>query len=111
VGDRRTAAGSPRSREARSSADPGTGPRTIRRITPASGGSPVFVGPKLPENGLTDSSGGYALKFSPDGESLLVSYGFDGTTWLLPVSGAPGQQVPWTISRDEEGHGWQRLAP
>jgi hypothetical protein len=40
-----------------------------------------------------------------------VSYGFDGTTWLLPVFGAPGQHVPWTISRDEDGHGWQRLAP
>jgi dipeptidyl aminopeptidase/acylaminoacyl peptidase len=74
-------------------------------VVPATGGQPVFVGPRLPENGLQD---GYRMRFSPDGTSLLVWYGFDNKTWLLPVSGAEGRQVPWTIGEDVD---WQRLAP
>jgi Tol biopolymer transport system component len=77
-------------------------------LIPAAGGSPVFVGPRLPENGL---QAGAAMHFSPDGRSLLVWYGHDNTTWLLPVSGDAGTQVPWTIGHNGDDVGWQRLAP
>jgi hypothetical protein len=74
-------------------------------LLPAAGGPPLFVGPRLPENGL---QAGVRNKFSPDGASVLVWYGFDDTTWLLPVSGGQGRQVSWTFGEDVD---WQRLAP
>jgi len=72
-------------------------------VIPASGGTPVLVGPAFPT-----SANGAAIRFSPDGTSLLVTYRFDGSTWLLPVSGAQGRQVSWVPNEDID---WQRLAP
>jgi len=74
-------------------------------IVPATGGAPVYVGPRLSPGGLSADD---IVMFSPDGESLLVQYANDGTTWLLPVDGSPGRQVPWTIGEEVD---WQRLAP
>jgi hypothetical protein len=74
-------------------------------LSPATGGDPIFIGPKSPENGIGEGSG---FRFSPDGKSVLAHYGFDGSTWLLPVNGDPGRQVSWSVT-DEWG--WQRLAP
>jgi WD40 repeat protein len=85
----------------------GTGFDQIAIIS-ASGGPPTFVGPKLPENAL---QAGVGVQFSPDGQSVLVSYQYDHTTWLLPVSGSPGKQVPWSVSSADQGRDWQRLAP
>ena len=72
-------------------------------IMPAAGGNPVIVGPAFPTG-----SGGAAMHFSPDGTSLLATYRSDQTTWLLPVSGGEGHQVPWVAGEEVD---WQRLAP
>jgi hypothetical protein len=72
-------------------------------VIPASGGTPVLVGPAFPTG-----ANGAAIRFSPDGTTLLVTYRFDGSTWLLPVSGAEGRQVSWVPNEDID---WQRLAP
>jgi dipeptidyl aminopeptidase/acylaminoacyl peptidase len=72
-------------------------------VMAVSGGDPVLLGPKTPEG--TD---GALTQFSPDGKSLLVTYRWKDATWLLPVSGAPGQKVSWA---DTEHLSWQRLAP
>ena len=66
-------------------------------------GDPIFVGPTFEE-----FTNGAAIRFSPDGTELLVTYHGDGTTWLLPTAGGEGHQVPWATSEDME---WQRLAP
>jgi len=79
-----------------------TGPTQIA-ILPASGGDPVIVGPSFPE-----LSGGVAMRFSPDGESLLVTYRFSQATWVLPVDGTEGRQVQWPVAEESS---WQRLAP
>jgi Tol biopolymer transport system component len=71
-------------------------------VIPASGGTPVLLGKEF-----ATSTGGTVIRFSPDGESLLVTYRDDGSTWMLPVNGAPGHQVSWAVSEDI---GWQRLA-
>lgn len=67
----------------------------------ASGGTPVLLGKMFPTG-----QNGAAIRFSPDGESLLVTYRFDNTTWLLPVAGGDGRQLPWATSEDID---WQRL--
>jgi Tol biopolymer transport system component len=72
-------------------------------VVPATGGEPVIVGPEFPTG-----TNGAAIRFSPDGQSLLVTYRFDNSSWLLPVSGAAGRQVSWTEAEDMD---WQRLAP
>jgi hypothetical protein len=71
-------------------------------VVAATGGTPVLVGPPKPEG--TD---GAAIRFSPDGTSLLVTYRDDMTTWLLPTAGGDGQKVSWAATEDA---GWQRLA-
>jgi dipeptidyl aminopeptidase/acylaminoacyl peptidase len=71
-------------------------------ILPAAGGVPVLVGPAFPTG-----SGGAAIRFSPDGTSLLATYHVNQKTWLLPVSGGDGKHVPW-VAGDVD---WQRLAP
>jgi hypothetical protein len=63
------------------------------------------VGPRLAENALT---GEHAVWFAPDGSSLLVQYPAGAGTWLLPVDGSAGHQVPWSIS--PSGYDWQRVA-
>jgi hypothetical protein len=73
-------------------------------LLPVGGGAPRFVGPRLPENALQQ---GAVTQFAPDGTWLLVHYGHDDSTWLLPLDGSPGQLVPWTIGPEV---GWQRLA-
>jgi hypothetical protein len=73
-------------------------------IIPAMGGDTVFVGPRIQE-GFGEGSG---FRFAPDGESILVHYGIDNSTWLLPVNGDPGHEVAWTVTNE---WGWQRLAP
>jgi len=78
------------------------GPNHIA-VMPATGGEPVLVGPEFP----TGSSGA-VIRFSPDGQSLLVTYRFDHSNWLLPVNGAPGHTVSWAPTEDID---WQRLAP
>jgi hypothetical protein len=78
------------------------GPNHIA-VLPATGGPPVLLGREF-----ATSSGGAVIRFSPDGESLLVTYRDNGTTWLLPVAGGTGQQVTWAQAEDIE---WQRLAP
>jgi Tol biopolymer transport system component len=75
-------------------------------LLPAAGGDPVFVGPRLAENALT---GDHGMEFAPDGRSLLVQYPGATGTWLLPVDGSPGRQLPWSISTT--GYDWQRVAP
>ena len=72
-------------------------------VIPATGGEPVIVGPAFP----TGTSGAM-IRFSPDGQSLLVTYRFNDQTWLLPVSGGAGKQVPWPNGDQID---WQRLAP
>jgi Tol biopolymer transport system component len=79
------------------------GPNHIA-VIPATGGDPVLVGPEFPTG-----SGGAMIRFSPDGESLLVTYRFNEQTWLLPVAGGTGQQLPWATNGDQID--WQRLAP
>jgi Tol biopolymer transport system component len=71
-------------------------------VIPATGGDPVVVGPNYPEG-----TNGAHIQFSPDGQSLLVTFNKDGATWLLPVGGGQGQQVSWSSSEDLD---WQRLA-
>ena len=71
-------------------------------ITDAVSGATTFIGPKFP-GGFPQ---GTLMQFTPDGESLLLRG--DDVTWLLPVDGSPGQQVPWHL---EPEWGWQRLAP
>jgi dipeptidyl aminopeptidase/acylaminoacyl peptidase len=71
-------------------------------VVAATGGTPVLVGPKKPE--MTE---GAAIRFSPDGTALLVTYRFDKTTWLLPTAGGEGRQVNWATTEDLD---WQRLA-
>lgn len=71
-------------------------------LTPAAGGATRFIGPKMPQ-GFGDGSG---VRFSPDGTSVLVHFGIDDSTWILPVSGEPGTKVPWNVSQE---WGWQRL--
>jgi sugar lactone lactonase YvrE len=78
------------------------GPNRVA-VIPADGGAPVLVGPAFPT-----SANGAAIRFSPDGASLLVTYRFNNETWLLPVSGAEGRRVPWALTEDLD---WQRLAP
>jgi hypothetical protein len=72
-------------------------------VIPASGGDPVIVGPAFPE-----MTNGTVIRFSPDGASLLVTYRFNSSTWLLPISGTPGRQIGWATAEDID---WQRLAP
>jgi hypothetical protein len=79
-----------------------TGPNQVA-IIPATGGDPVIVGPEFPTG-----SGGAAIRFSPDGNSLLVKYRVNATTWLLPVSGGEGRQLSWDTANEID---WQRLAP
>lgn len=74
-------------------------------ITPSAGGEPVYIGPMLPRPGLQR---GFTVQFAPDGNSVLVWYGYDDTTWLLPIDGSPGRKVPWQIGYSVD---WQRLAP
>ena len=51
------------------------------------------------------ATGGAAIRFSPDGTQLLVTYRQDGTTWLLPTAGGEGRQGDWAGSDDLD---WQR---
>ena len=71
-------------------------------ILPATGGTPVLLGPAFPT--FTNT----AIQFSPDGKSLLVTYRYSEETWLLPVDGSPGQKVDWAVREEID---WQRLAP
>jgi len=77
-------------------------------LIPAAGGTPRYIGPRLPPDSLNEAHGGVVYHFSPDGTSLLASYGFTGETWLLPLDGSPGHTVPWTLG---DAVDWQRLAP
>ena len=72
-------------------------------VLPASGGPHVVVGPAFPTG-----TNGAAIRFSPDGQSLLVTYRHNNTTWLLPVAGGEGRQVTWAAGEDID---WQRRAP
>ena len=72
-------------------------------IIPADGGEPILVGPTFPTG-----TNGAAIRFSPDGTSLLVTYRFNNTTWLLPVAGGEGRKVPWAVTEEMD---WQRLGP
>jgi Tol biopolymer transport system component len=80
-------------------------PSGLNRVTvlPAGGGPAVVTGPLFPTG-----QNGAAIRFSPDGKSLLVTYRHNGQTWLLPVDGGPGHQVSWSPGEDVD---WQRLAP
>jgi hypothetical protein len=80
-----------------------TGENHIAVISATSAASPVLIGPAFPtgENGA-------AIRWSPDGTSILATYRFNNETWLLPVSGEPGRKVSWATSEDMD---WQRLAP
>lgn len=70
-------------------------------VMQALGGDPVLLGQKLPimENGA-------AIRFSPDGKSLLVTYRKAQATWIFPLAGGDGRQVTWTTTEDND---WQRL--
>lgn len=57
-------------------------------VASASGGKVIDIGPRQPE-----FSGGVGAEFSPDGSSVVARYA-DGSAWILPVSGAPGQRLP-----------------
>ena len=67
-------------------------------VGPAGGGHAVRLGPEQ----SWDSAASTA--FSPDGSKVIALYG-NGSGWILPVSGAPGQRLPAT---DFLGT-WQRL--
>ena len=70
-------------------------------VISAGGGDPVVIGPGKPSG-----TNGAGIRFAPDGQSLLVTYRSDNTTWLLPVAGGDGRQVSWATSDDMD---WQRL--
>jgi hypothetical protein len=72
-------------------------------VIPATGGTPVLLGPPFPT-----FTNGAAIQFSPDGKSLLVTYRFNDTTWLLPIDGSEGRQLDWAVSEEID---WQRRAP
>jgi Tol biopolymer transport system component len=73
-------------------------------VLSATGGEPVFIGPKEPQ-GFGE---GGKTRFSPDGKTVLVQYGNQSTTLLIPVSGEQARQVSWALQEDID---WQRLAP
>lgn len=79
-----------------------TGPNHVE-IIPAGGGTPVVAGPEFPTG-----SNGASIQFSPDGTQLLITYRFDQSTWLVPVTGGEGHRVSWNFADDAD---WQRLAP
>lgn len=49
-----------------------------------------------------------AFRWSPDGESLIVTHHFFKQTWLFDADGGPGTQMSWT---DPGSLTWQRVAP
>ena len=49
-----------------------------------------------------------AFRWSPDGESLIVTHHFYKETWLFDADGGPGTQMTWT---DPGSLSWQRVAP
>lgn len=73
-------------------------------VAPSAGGRRLEVGPAMPN----DSIRGF-FEFSPDGSKVLVSYGTDGSTWLLdPTGSTPGTKLSSSIA---QAASWQRLAP
>ena len=62
-----------------------------------------MAGPEFPTG-----SNGASIQFSPDGTQLLITYRFDQSTWLVPVTGGEGHRVSWNFADDAD---WQRLAP
>ncbi len=72
-------------------------------VLPATGGTATLVGKPFPTG-----QNGAAIRFSPDGKSLLVTYRNDSTNYLLPVDGSEGRQVSWSSTEDMS---WQRLGP
>ena len=72
------------------------------RVAPIDGlTEPVETGAKF--------DGGLAVfRWSPDGESLVVTHHGYKETWLFDASGGPGQRAAWT---DAGANAWQRVAP
>jgi len=60
------------------------------------------------ETGATFVGGAAAFRWSPDGESLIVTHHFFKETWLFDADGGPGTRVGWI---DPGSNAWQRLAP
>ena len=48
------------------------------------------------------------VQFSPDGTSVLASFGDTSTSWLLDTAGGPARQLDVSY---QGGSTWQRLAP
>jgi Tol biopolymer transport system component len=79
----------------------GHGPWTLR-IEPVDGSSdPV-------ETGATFEGQAATFRWSPDGETLIVTHHYDKETWLFDADGGDGQRATWT---DPGSNAWQRLAP
>ena len=75
-------------------------------IVPADGqGGVIPIGPSHPMGGQGQA---FDWAFSPDGTEVLVTYGYDGSTWLLNVDGTGDRQMDWSAY---DGQSWQRLAP
>ena len=72
------------------------------RIEPIDGSAEPF------ETGAKFDGGAAAFRWSPDGESLIVTHHFYKATWLFDADSGPGQRATWT---DAGANAWQRVAP
>jgi Tol biopolymer transport system component len=49
-----------------------------------------------------------AFRWSPDGETIIVTHQYYKETWLFDADGGPGTRATWT---DPGSNAWQRVAP
>ena len=68
-------------------------------VAPASGGHATNIGPVMTWDAAALTA------FSPDGSQVIARYRNDGSTWIFPATGGPGQRLPAT----EFLATWQRL--
>jgi Tol biopolymer transport system component len=60
------------------------------------------------ETGASFEGQAATFRWSPDGETLIVTHHYDKQTWLFDADGGPGQPATWT---DPGSNAWQRVAP
>ena len=72
-------------------------------VVPVDGVGPaIILGDRHPEG-----TNGAPSIWSPDGASILTTYGDDHRSWLLAADGSKAEEVTWTTT---DGFTWQRLA-
>jgi Tol biopolymer transport system component len=79
----------------------GHGPWTLRIEQIDESSDPVETGANFVGQAAT-------FRWSPDGETLIVTHHFDKQTWLFDADGSPGRLATWT---DPGSNAWQRVAP